>query len=285
LEKLPECERIGDAFYKLNTLDALKALNVKTEQSIGRVQARACSLVDGIVDIASPGIEAYLDWYFSLGADMTRAAAMLTGNLDHLLESQFNQLVFQDDRLRVGLAAIQQGYSAQWSQAVARYGKALSLMARNRLVLSDQQCRVVRTAEVSPALSQFEAHRTRLVGSAATGLVAGTFAAAVTGKAVGKATMKAASKALGKLFAKNVVTKGGAAAAGAAVGTLVAPGVGTAAGALVGAGIGLLFGVTVDMAALAAEEHFNRDQMRQELRAAVQEQVQEARKFTGCTQP
>lgn len=277
-----DCERIGGTVYNVGTLQAIQVLRADTEQGISSVKAGTCRQFDEITALASKGIDAYLDWYFSLGADLQRTAMMLTGNLDYLLESQFNKLVFQDQALSDALTRIQQGYMKQWEQAVAAYSQAADLMVRNRLVLSEQQCRVVTSAEVNPALVQFDMHRTRLTASATGGLVAGTFAAALTGKVMAKTTMKSASKVLVKVAGKKLVTKAGAAAAGAAIGTVVAPGLGTAVGGVIGAVVGTVLGVGIDMVALSAEEHFNRDQMKQDLLEAVTEQVTEAAKFVGC---
>ena len=63
---------------------------------------------------------------------------------------------------------------------------------------------------------------------------------------------------------------------------MVAPGLGTAVGAVAGAVIGLAAGVSIDMAALSAEEKLTREDMRKDLLSAVSEALQPYRETFNC---
>ncbi len=282
LRPVPECERIGGKVYALNTADAMKALIAQTQSQLTAHQVAACTKLDGIETAAAQGVDQYLDWYFSLGAEWSRFATLLTGDIDLLMQAKFSEKVMASPTIVRLLPDVQAAYEAQWALLVDARSGALDLLDRNRLVLDERGCKVIRELPATPWTSQWEGSKARLVGGSGAGLIAGTLAAKVTAKAMGKATMKSAGAVLAKAMAKKGIGKVGAAAAGATVGTAVAPGVGTLVGAAIGAGVGLVVGVTIDMAALAAEEKLTRADMRTELLSAVTESLQPYRETFDC---
>lgn len=113
----------------------------------------------------------------------------------------------------------------------------------------------------------------RLEIAAASG---GLVAALVVKKLGAKGTLKLAAKAITKVaVSKTAGTSGGAGAGavvGAAIGSAV-PVIGTAVGAAVGGVIcGLAVGVGVDYLILKLEEAWSREEFRQQLLAAIEEQ-------------
>ncbi|MBW7832038.1 MAG: hypothetical protein H3C29_02375 [Simplicispira suum] len=282
VQALPECERIGGRVYRVGAEALLEQLGARTQKSLAASQVQACTALDKVRALAEPGVDAYLDWYFSLGAEWARLAAMLAGDAELLMRVKFEQLVLQDDGIGSALGTVQREYAAQWGAALNARADALALLESQHLVLSESQCRVVHEAPESPALLAVRGHSARLVASSGVALIAGSFAGTVAAKAMGKASMKAASKLLLKAAAKKSLGKAGAAAAGAALGTVVAPGLGTALGAGLGAAVGLALGAGVDLTLLAAEEMLTRENMRRELLEAVDESLAPYRASLSC---
>lgn len=279
---LPECERIGGKVYALNTANALKALMDRTQREFAGHQTSACAKLNEIEAFAAKGVDQYLDWYFSLGADMSRFATLLTGDIDLLLQAKFNEIVMSSPEIVRRLPAVQAAYEAQWASLVGARSSALELLDRNRLVLDERGCKVINESPVTSWTASLNSSKARLVSGSGAGLIAGALAAKATTKAMGKATMKSASAVLVKAMAKKGIGKAGAAAVGATVGTMVAPGLGTAVGAVAGAVIGLAAGVSIDMAALSAEEKLTREDMRKDLLSAVSEALQPYRETFNC---
>jgi hypothetical protein len=282
IQPVPPCERIDGKVYALNTSAALTALLDAASGRIAGHQATACATLGEVEALASQGVEQYLDWYFSLGAEWSRFATLLTGDIDLLLAAKFSQMVMSRPEIVQRLPVVQAAYEAQWAQVVAARSLALDLLDQNRLVLDERGCKVISETSAAPGSAHWQASQARLVGGSGAGLIAGALAAKATAKAMSKAAVKSASSVLAKLMAKKAIGKAGAAAVGATVGTMVAPGLGTAVGALIGAGVGLAVGVGVDLAALAAEEKLTREDMRKDLLSAVSESLQPYRDTFDC---
>lgn len=281
IRSLPECERIGGKVYAVNTASALKAFMDQTQVQFASHQAAACSKLSEIEALAARGVDQYLDWYFSLGAEWSRFAMLLTGDIDLLLQAMFNEKVMSNPEIVQRLPAVHAAYEAQWALLVGARSGALDILDRNRLVLDERSCKVVKEGTLTPWTRQWEGSKARLTGGAGAGLIAGSLAAKVTAKAMGKTTMKSAVAVLTKAVAKKGIGMAGTAMAGAAVGSVV-PGLGTALGAAFGAGVGLMVGVGIDMAALAAEEKLSREDMRKDLLSAVSESLQSYRETFDC---
>ena len=285
LVKLPECERIGGVAYKLNTIETLKALAARFREQSDAGHAAACQSLDEVERLAHQGVDAYLDWYFSLGAEWTRLAAMLTGDIDEYLRSRFEEVALSGPELRARLARVDDEHRQVWDLVSATEQDVAKLLEENRLVLHDGRCKVVSEMADDPLLRGLSAAKTRLATSAGTGLIAGAFAAKAAAKAMTKTSMKAASKVLAKAIAKKGASKLAGAAAGAALGAAAGsavPGPGTAAGAVIGFGLGLVVSTGVDIAMLAAEEKLTRDSMRDDLLASVRELLEGYRDTFAC---
>ncbi len=286
LKALPSCERIDGKVYALNTSAALTALLGEVNKTLSEHQATACAELVSIEEEAAKGVDGYLDWYFSLGADWLRFAALLSGDVDVLLEAKFAQLVMARTDLTKHLPSVQNAYESQWAELVAIRARSLEILGNSSLVLDERSCKVVKDSSMNLLSLNMEESRSRLATGAGAGLITGALAAKVTAKAMAKTSMKAASKVLAKVATKKVLTKGASAAAGAAVGAAagsVVPFFGTAVGAAVGAGLGLATSVTVDMTLLMLEEKVTRDDMRKDLLQAVQESLQPYRVAFACS--
>ncbi|HWS05280.1 MAG TPA: hypothetical protein VN230_05780 [Burkholderiaceae bacterium] len=282
VKRLPECERIGGVAYQVGTIEALRANLAGAIGALGAAQAATCAKIGEIEAQAARGVDAYLDWYFSLGAEWARLATLLTGDIDRFLEAKFKEMVIVNAGVEPLLAQVRADHERQLDAVFQGHRQVRELMEKNRLVIADGQCRVVAETRINPALAALETHQARFAGGAAAGLAGGAFAATVAAKAMGKTGMKAAGKVLGKVAAKKAAGVVGSAAVGAAVGSVV-PGLGTAVGGAVGGVVGgLAVGAAVDMAALALEEKLTRADLKRDLMAAVTESLQPARDLFEC---
>lgn len=282
LRAIPACERIGGIAYAVGTLAAVKAYTSALEERSAGRRGAACARIEEIARIAAADVDAYLDWYFSLGAEWMRLGFMLTGDVETLLEVKFQRMVASDPRIVHALADLQVDQQYLLDAGTAARESVVALLERERLVLSERQCRVVTEAAAGvPLLAQLDATRTRLLASTATGVAAGAFAGAVTARVMSRATMQAAGRVLGKAAAKRGVGLAGSAAAGSAAGAIAGsavPFIGTLAGALAG----LAVGAGVDVAMLSVEEKLTREDMRKDLLAAVDESLAPLRAAFDC---
>jgi hypothetical protein len=282
VERLPECERIGGALYRVKTIKAIEVFVNEMRKSVNTQQVMACRSLDEIDAVAGKAVDDYLDWYFSLGAEWTRTVMLLAGGADAVLAAKFQELVLSDPAIRSRLAGIEDHFEQLSALTSAGRLGAAQVLERQRVVFTDQQCRVTRVLPADPATPVFDGVRSRLVTGSASGLLTGVIAAKITSKAMAMASMKVAGKVLLKTAAKKGATKAGAAMAGAAIGTVVGPGVGTLFGAAIGAGVGVAVGVSVDLVALAAEEKLTRPAMKLDLVRAVSEAMQPYRTAFAC---
>lgn len=275
---VPACEQIDGQFYRLRTTQLLDALLAEHRTRMQAQAATACAQLDAIAERAGAGVDAYLDWYFSLGAEWLRIATLLSGDMQALLQSRFEQMVMADTGLQAALQSLQTAHAAQWQELGAARTQAMALLQEHRLVLDARACRVAHRPATPAWQAELEGTHTRLAAGSAAGLAAGAIAAGWTARAMGKASVKSAGKVLARGAASKSAGRGAAAAAGAAAGSAAAPGVGTA----VGAATGLAIAVAVDLAMLAAEERLTRADMRRELMATLHETLQPYRQLFGC---
>jgi hypothetical protein len=279
---LPQCERIGGVAYKVGTIDALQANMAKITGEVSAVQVATCKKIDQLEAVAAQGIERYLDWYFSLGAEMGRLVKMLTGDIDNFLKEKFVEYVFTNTGVEPILMDVQSDHEKQLKTVVNGHSHLLEFMAKNRLVFSEGQCKVVAETRVEPASAAIANHKGRLASGAVAGLIGGGFAAKAGAKAMGKTSMKAAAKVLAKVVGKKAVGAAGGAAVGAVIGSVI-PGFGTAIGGVIGGVVGgLAIGAAVDMAVLAVEEKLTRADMKNDLMSAVKESLQPTKAMFAC---
>ena len=281
---MPQCERIGGQVYALGTSALLLQMHQQTSAPLAAVSAQACPQLTSVRAMAEAGVDAYLDWYFSLGAEWLRVLTMLTGDADLLLRAKFEQLVFKNADVAPALDALQQAQNVHNATTINAFASAKAMLESQRLVINADQCRPAINVANSPLMLDLEARSLGVATRSGTALTAGTVAGVIAAKAMGKASMKVASKVLLKVAGKKLLGKFASAPAGAVIGSAI-PGAGTAIGAGVGALLGLAFGTGVDVALLAAEEKLHRATMRAELLEAVDESLASPRDMFGCAAP
>ncbi|MCC6870400.1 MAG: hypothetical protein IT522_16405 [Burkholderiales bacterium] len=282
LRALPQCERLGGVAYVVGTFAKVDAYHAVLERGIVARKHDACGRVAALRGALERQVDHYLDWYFSLGADYLQTLLLAAGETDGLLEFKLAKLVAGDPRVTtlIGELDADADYIAQVS-AAARTGIG-ELLERQRLVLHEGQCRVVREGGDDPGRWRLrgESLQLRLFAGGA-GAAVGGFAGALTGRAMGRASMQAARRVMTRLGLR-LTARGASAATGAGTGALAgsaAPGPGTVIGAVAGAVAGW---IVTDFALLAAEEQLTRPAMRSDLLAAVDETLTPLRAGLGC---
>ena len=279
----PECEQISGRVYKLGTWELLDGQRAELDAALSGLTAASCTALEGVAQKVDPGIEAYLDWYFSLGGEWQRIGAMLTGNLEELMQKQLADMIGANREAEMLIEQVQRDSRQLRSIEIGEVRRRIGdLLERNRLLLNARDCKVVSPEGAHPLMLHLDDVKRRVMLGSGAAATAGAFAALVSAKAAGKAGMKTAAKVLGKMVAKKAAAMAAGAGIGAAVGSVIIPGIGTAAGAVVGAGIGLVASTGFDMLVLAAEEKLTRDDLKKELQGVVGESLQPYRAAIGC---
>lgn len=150
IRPIANCERIGGQAYLVNTAQALESLLAQGQAELASARQAACAKLTEVEAIAAKGVDAYLDWYFSLGGEWSRLATMLTGDIDVLMQIKLTQLVGVDPQTSRLFAELQADHAQQSARLFAAQGRAQSLLEKNRLVLHQRDCRAVDAIAVNP---------------------------------------------------------------------------------------------------------------------------------------
>lgn len=278
---VPQCARIGQQFYRIEAVTAVYAKLGQSSIEHARLRAEVCSGTAAVEQAAATGIEAYLDWYYSLWGDLSRTATLLAGNGDALMEKRFRELVTDRSDFKAAEAQVAGSAAKLTALSDALLGPLRKELEASRIVPDTAWCQSVVDRPLLALPDDMAAFQARLVASGGAGVATGGLAAAVTAKAMGKASVKAATKVLVKVAGKKFVSKGAAVTAGAVIGSILGP-VGTMAGAALGAAVGVTISLLVEVGILKAEEAFQRDELRADLQAAVRDALASSRLVIGC---
>ena len=285
IRPMEPCEKIDGITYRINTVKAVEGVIALATPKLTAVGLDACQQLTQLDANIAAGVDDYLNWYFSLGADYARLAMILSGNVDLFLQSKVNELVLgklqQDDAFK----KLQAAYESQWMQLHESTGAIQRLLIENRLNIVDRSCKVVSDTSTRQLSVHLDEAKARLSTSAAAGLIGGVFASKFTAKVMTKSSVKISSKVLLKAVAKKAAGKAGGALAGAGAGAAIGsafPVVGTLLGAAAGALTGLVVSAGIDIAALAIEEGLTRDSMRRDLIDSVTETLRPMRDMFAC---
>lgn len=218
-------------------------------------------LINESYDKRIENVDAYLDWYYSLPADYTRLASMITGTTEEFVSNQFKEKIEQgiDDS---AIAEELDTFSARAEQIKREAAEALS--AYELSSTPEWLIKPVETLEtdflsepLQPAQNLLDAH-TRIGVSATSGFAAGVLTKAISKPFFNKFVTKIGS-ALG--------TRAAGAAAGGTAGSFVGP-----LGTIAGIAAGTAMGMGVDAALLAIDEMQNRDNHKAEIVEAIEEE-------------
>ena len=178
---------------------------------------------------------------------------------------------------------------------LAHMQKVEQILAENRIQPEENvQLEIVRHASLT-ALKEPPAHsvivnlenRMLISGGIGTaGAITGAIAGKITAKVAGKGILKLGAQAVIKVTAGKAVSALGGAAAGAATGMAIGsliPGIGTAIGAAIGGIIGgITIGLAVEKLLLMLEEAFSREEFKQQILAAIEEERIEFERFLNA---
>jgi hypothetical protein len=233
----------------------------RTEAEIEAAAARAFAGLE-------PGIDRYLDWYFSIPGEYGRLWQAVAGDGAAFIGGKFKDMVIGEGALEARLAGELGRIETRSNGRMRAMAQAHAESLRN--VLDASRC-------LAAALPEMEQQRPdggpRHVAGAAAGSLAGVAAGAAVATrlgarvAAGRGAMGAgrlAATALGRTAGKRGASAGGAAAAAALVCSPSGPGA-----LLCGAAAGVGTWLGVDALVLRGDEWLNREAMRAEILAGL----------------
>ena len=310
LERLPErfprqpkivVEKIGDRFCRAGTIEELSEVRRSLLSSQSRDVNMLTQSINRGFDFMEGNIELFLAWYYSLPAEYTRIARILTGSFEGYLAEKFSEFLSRGEPFAAFEGAVSSLFESDPVERRKYGGTIERVLSRNcftsyhsgqmvivqeiddpSAIFSYQS--VIDSVHVRLATSGFSAVSGVAAGAKATG-AAGKKVAALTGKKITAGVAKAVTKKIiaGSVFktaakvAVKVMAKVTSTSKAAGVGALVGgtvgsivPIMGTTAGAVAGGVIGgLAFGVGVDALMLELDEAMNRSEFRAELVEAL----------------
>ena len=238
--------------------------------------------IDRAHDKMAENADLFLDWYYSLPAEYGRLVTTISGKADDYLTEKLTQYLQTGNpgkQLNEAVEALRVKNRKRFERFRAEVSKILE---ENRVDLGAYD-RVIESQKSSLNQILFEVDRledkidfeTRSMisgGGGTVGFAAGAMITKkVTAKITGKSAFKAAVKAIGKLAGKKAAGAAAGGVIGAAAGS-VFPIFGTAAGAAVGGTLGaLIVGVSIDKLILELEETVNREEFKNEIIDAINE--------------
>lgn len=276
-------ERIGAEYFAPGTIAALERARRVALARLELSQQELRAQTDAAFAAMAGNVDAYLDWYYSLGAEYARIGHLLAGDLDAYMARKFAETLAQEELFRGVERALAESL-VNSAEATALYERLSSnLLAQNRIDAAAPQVVVVQSLELGDVLAPPEhaellGVQNRLLasgGGALAGAVGGVIAGKLVAKVVTKGSFKLATQAVAKLAASKAagttLGAGAGATTGGAIGSVV-PGLGTALGALIGGVLGgLAVGVGIDKALIEFEEAVGREAFRAELLQALDE--------------
>lgn len=258
--------------------DALAALDQRFDQELDRARREAHGAAAEQVDAdlaqlfaaSERGVDAYLDWYFTVAGEYQRLAAAATGDLGQMMATELEHRLFGQtgfsDRLEASSRDILSASAAKMQAVETRLAQhAGDEIQANPCGLG--------TLDLS-AFGDLDRDRTRATVAAGGGAVAALVstkllakktAAALVGKVAAKKSFTTAAALLGKTAAK----KGGSVLLSAAGGAAVCSPGGPLA-AVCGVVAGAAAWLAVDKAMVEVDEALSRDQMRADIIEALQ---------------
>lgn len=272
--------RVNTWYVQEGTIATLERLPLVVAQGRGNVLSDLRGAVDQGFGRLTENVDPFLDWYFSLSAEYARLVALSLGNADDHISQKMEEMLAEGDPFRDLQTALDTAIAESGALRAEYVRAATQIIVSNRVEIAPgEEVEIVREGELADILitpelgplidvSKNAMDKTAIRGVA--GAASGAAVAAVTGKVAAKGIIKV----LGKVAVGKIAGGTGGATAGALVGGAigsVVPIVGTAFGAVVGGAIGgIVMGVAVDAGLLALDDALNRDDIRNEILAAIE---------------
>ncbi len=285
-------EKIGDDYYRLGTAEQIEQAYLESllnlETSLDQLRKTTDLGFKQMID----NVDDYLDWYYSLPGEYERIVALATGVLENWMAEKLQSYLMKGNAFGPVQQSIEDVLHNNLQLRAEHLQKVERILSENRVDrIDNSQLDIVRQASLS-ALKEPPTHsvivnlenRMLISGGIGTaGAITGAIAGKITAKVAGKGIIKLGAQALIKVTAGKAVSALGGAAAGAATGMALGsfiPGIGTAIGAAIGGIIGgITIGLTVEKLLLMLEEAFSREEFKQQILEAIEEERIEFERF------
>lgn len=238
--------------------------------AIELVNRQASEGVDALFDDVGQGVDRYLDWYYTVLGEYQRLAAVFTADVAETMREQLSSHLFADSHFDQQLAELDDELAAM---ATGRFA-ALAPQLGDRIARAD--CMPDDLASLSPGTLGHDSLRASVAAGSGVGaglvtskLLAGKTTSAVVGKVAAKKSFQTGAAVVSKTLAK----KGSSALLSTGVGTAICAPTGPVA-ILCGVTAGLVTWFTVDKALVELDEAMNREEMRADIMAVLDEQRQ-----------
>jgi hypothetical protein len=251
-------------------------LRSKLDAEVALARRQALQAADETVDqrlnvlfaAIETGVDHYLDWYFTVLGEYQRLAAVFTADVTQTMREQLEQHLFADVDMDAQLAALD---SELQRLATARFARLAPQLRRE---LASVPCEI-GTLALRP-LSELDHDTLRASLAASSGIGAGIVASKMlasktTAAVVGKVAAKKSFQTGAALATKTLAKKGSSTLLSAGVGTALCAPTGPVA-VLCGVAAGLVTWFSVDKALVELDEVLNREDMRAEILAVLDEQ-------------
>lgn len=281
--RLPvEVDRIAGEFFQPGTVARL-ADNDASWRAENEAFVRAIETeLNAAFGRAHAGVDPFLDWYYSLGAEFGRVSALVAGRSAQALESKLqSMLTAGGDGQPLGSIVQLHARRIERVHSVLSAERA-AILDEQRVTLSDNERPVVANEiDIIPDLTidpvVLITLESRMWASAGAGSMASIAGSQVARRLAARGVFQRAALTVANAAAGRRALVAAGAAGGAAAGSVV-PGLGTLIGGAVG-GAGAL--LATNWMLLKVEEQLSRDALSAEIHAAIDVSEAELRQSFG----
>lgn len=276
-------EKIGNDYYKPGTIEQTRQAYLEVVHELEASIEELRRTTDQGFMLMAHNVDEYLDWYYSLPGEYERIVALATGKLESWMIEKLESYLTRGNAFGPVQQSIEDALRKNEQLRGEYLEKVNRILAENQIEPETSQPQVIQYSALDairepPSNSVIVNLENRLLisgGIGAAGAITGAIAGKITGKVIAKGAISLGAKALVKVAAGKAASVLGGAAAGAASGAAIGsifPGIGTAIGAALGGIIGgLTVGLGVEHLLLKLEEHYSRDEFKQQILEAIEE--------------
>jgi hypothetical protein len=239
-------------------------------EAIGQVSDRANESVDALFADVGQGVDRYLDWYYTVLGEYQRLAAVFTADVAETMREQLYSHLFADSDFDQRLGELDRELADMTTARFVALTPSLSdIIARADCMPDDPASLPLATLDHDTLRASVAAGSGVGAGLVTSKLLAGKTTSAVVGKVAAKKSFQTGAAVASKALAK----KGSSTLLSTGVGTAICAPTGPVA-ILCGVTAGLVTWFSVDKALVELDETMNRDEMRADIMAVLDEQRQ-----------
>lgn len=276
-------ERIGGNIVFAGTSELVQSIEERRQDELSAIRNRTYTAtiepeIHAAFETVRSGVPHFLDWYYSLPAELGRLPLAVFGKLDERISDKMLEHLSKDapfSDLIAELEVLDRDESTLNQRASQDIERVLDACKIERPEgLDSRIIRSMSESDISDIISIDKIpYSVRLGASLGTGTIVGIgsgvvvsrIVSGIVAKTIARGTVKKAAQAVVSAGTRAAVGVATGAATGAAVGTTVGP-VGTVVGAIVGVGAAIM----VDFGAIKLEEYLNRDELEGEIMKAIE---------------